>query len=76
MNFRSRPTCEWGGLPGGLVPFFLRIDVLARVRTNAPNRDSTRRVPASTAFLTLALSKNPCLAARKVMAITAHLHTR
>ncbi len=24
------------------MPFFLRIDVLARVRTNAPNRDSTR----------------------------------
>jgi hypothetical protein len=64
----------WGE-PGGLLPRRLPIDVRAQVRTNAQNRDNTLPVSASTAFLTLARSKKSCLAACKLMEITAHLRT-
>jgi len=58
------------------VPFFFRIEVLARWRTNAPNIEKTLRVALSTDFCTAARSKKPRLAASKLMPIMRHLHIR
>jgi len=62
MNFLSSPVWLLGGLPGGETFLRLRMLLRARVRTNAPNRESTRRSALVSAASTRCESKNRPLA--------------
>ena len=65
MYFFNFPVCDDGGEPGFDTPFRFRIDDLARVRTYAPNFESARRVPLSSASRTARSSKNTKLLATR-----------